>query len=168
MLADDDSSTRVKRTREKALAKEARFTAARVRLQAAIVEYATRGVAIHGALAPTVVGAPSVNIDDEDATEKKEQRLLKRKLPSPKDGWNDGKGATIGAFDDKHMLLQYLFDIFWELRGVLKEHVATSPAANKSAESSLGVKRANLPDPEVSEEKLEAMAVCEASELGLN
>jgi len=44
------------------------------------------GVAIHGAVPFQVAGSPSVKVDDEDAAEKKAQRLLKRKLPSPNDG----------------------------------------------------------------------------------
>ncbi len=67
------------------MAEEARLTASRVRLQAAIAELAMFVVAIHGAVPFAVAGSPSVKVDDEDATDKKAQRLLKRKLPSPKD-----------------------------------------------------------------------------------
>ena len=101
-----------KEPREKALAKEARLTAFRVRLQAVKAELAAYGVAIHGAVPSAVAGSPSVNVDDEDAADKKAHRLLKRKIPSPKDGWKNGKGATIVAFSDKNRLLQHLFDIF--------------------------------------------------------
>ena len=61
-----------------------------------------------------------------------------------------------------------MFDIFWKLRGVLREQVAAAPAASNSAERSLGAKRANLPDLEDYEDKQEAMSVCEALELGMN
>ena len=87
-------------------------------------------VAIHGAVPFAVAGGPSVKVDDEDASDKNAQRLLKRKLPSPKDGWKDGKGAIIVAFSDKNMMLQHLFDIFWELRGVLRDQAAAAPAAS--------------------------------------
>jgi hypothetical protein len=43
-----------------------------------------------------------------------------------------------------------------------------APAASNSAERSLGVKRTNLQDPEDYEDKLAAMPVCEALELGMN
>ena len=86
MLLDDNSSAGAKRINEKALAEEARLTAARVMLQDAIAEMAAYGVAIHGALPPAVAGSPSIKVDDENASDKKAQRLLKRKLPSPKDG----------------------------------------------------------------------------------
>ncbi len=105
VLLDDDFSVAAKRIREKVLAEEARLTAARIRLQAAGAELAAYGVAIHGAM-PPASGSSSVKVDDEDAADKKAQRLLKRKLPSPKDGWKDGKGATIVAFADKNRLLQ--------------------------------------------------------------
>jgi hypothetical protein len=78
----------------------------------------------------------------------------------------DGKGATIVAFSDKNRLLQQ--DMFWKLRGVLRDQAAAAPVASNSAERSLGVKHANLPDLEDYENKLDAMSVCKALELGLN
>jgi hypothetical protein len=116
LLLDDDSSAGAKKTKEKALAEEARLTTARARLQAARAEWVAYGVAIHGAVPFAFAGRPSVKVDDEDATDKKAQRLLKKKLPSPNDGWKDGKGATIAAFSDKNRLLQHMFDILWKLR----------------------------------------------------
>ncbi len=86
VLLDDDSSAAAKRIREKVLAEEARLNAGRIRLQADRAELAAYGVAIHGAMPPAVTGSPSVKVDDEDAADNKAQRLLKRKLPSPKDG----------------------------------------------------------------------------------
>ena len=68
-------------TRHKALSKEARLTTARSMLVVAMGELAAYGVAIH---APTLSlgGASCAKPNDEDVLEKKEQRLLKRKLPS--------------------------------------------------------------------------------------
>ncbi len=86
VLLDDDSSASAKRIREKVMAEESRLDAARVRLQVARAELAAYGVAIHGALPSAIAGNPSVKVDDEDAAEKKAQRLLKRKFPSPKNG----------------------------------------------------------------------------------
>jgi hypothetical protein len=159
VLLDDDSSAAAERIRDKVLAEEARLTAARVGLQAARAKLAAYGVAIHGATPFATAGSPSVKADDEDAADEKAQRLLKRKLPSPKDGWKDEKGAMIVAFSDKNRLLQQLFDIFWKLRGVLRDQASAAPAASNAAERALGVKRANLPDPEDYEDKLEAMSV---------
>jgi hypothetical protein len=47
-----------------------------------------------------------------DGVSDERDSFLKKKLPSPKDGWKNGKGATITAFSDKNRLLQHLFDIF--------------------------------------------------------
>ena len=168
MLLDDDSSARAKRTKKKALAEEARLLAACVRLQVAKAELAAYVVAIHGAVPSAIAGSPSVKFDDEDAADKKAQRLMKMKLPSPKDGWKDGKRATIVAFSDKNTLLQQLLNIFWKLRGVLRDQATATLAASNSTERSLGVERANLSDPEDYEDKQEAMSVCEALEFGLN
>ena len=52
-------------------------------------------MAVHGAHAPQAASAGAARSDDEDAVEKKELRMLKRKLPSPKDGWKDAKGVTL-------------------------------------------------------------------------
>jgi hypothetical protein len=86
VLLDDDSSAATKRIKDKVLAEEARLTVARVKLQAARAELAAYGVAIPGALPSTAARCPSVKVDNEDAADKKAQRLLKRKLPSPKVG----------------------------------------------------------------------------------
>jgi hypothetical protein len=45
-------------------------------------------------------GALGAKLDDKDAIEKKEERLLKKKLPSPKDGCKDVKDSIIAAFAD--------------------------------------------------------------------
>ena len=54
------------------------------------------------------------------------------------------------------------------MRGILREQAAAAPAATNATDKSLGFKRANLLDPEDYEEKLEALSVCEALELGMN
>ena len=51
---------------------------------------------------------------------------------------------------------------------MLREQAAATPAASSSAERSLRVKRAILPDPEDYEDKMEDMSVCETLELSLN
>ena len=85
-LGDDDVSAGAKRTREKTLAEEARLVTARAELKAARNALAAYGIAVHGASAPLPGAASSSKLDDEDALEKKENRMLKRKLPAPKDG----------------------------------------------------------------------------------
>ncbi len=105
MLADDESSAGAKRTMDNTLYEEAKHTTARDTLTVARAALAAYGVAISGAFAPIVGGAASAKINDEDVVEK-EQRLLKRKLPSPKDGWKDPKGVIIFVFAYRHLLLQ--------------------------------------------------------------
>jgi hypothetical protein len=168
LLGDDDSSTGAKRIKDKTLAEEARLSATRGKLQTARADLAAYGVAIHGASAPVITSAASAKIDDDVAAEKKELRLLKRKLPAPKDGWKDTKGATISVYTYRHLLYQQLFEIFWKLREVLRQQAAAAPDAINTAERALGVKWANLRDPEEFEDKLETMTVCHALELGLN
>jgi len=85
LLGDDDASVWAKWFRKNNIAEEARLTTSRGRLQAARAELTTYGVAVHGASAPAQHRAKSPARDDEDATINKEQKLLKRKLPSPKD-----------------------------------------------------------------------------------
>ena len=50
----------------------------------------------------------------------------------------------------------------------MRDQSSAAPAPSNAAERALGVKRANLPDPEDYEDKLKAMSVCESLELGLN
>ncbi len=54
------------------------------------------------------------------------------------------------------------------MREALRQQVAALPDADNAAKGSHGAKRANLPDPEEFEDKLEAMTVCQALELGMN
>ncbi len=120
-LRDDDASAPTKRIREKVLAEETRLNAARVKLLAARVELAAFAVASCGAASSGAAGTSTVKLDEDDSLDKWELRLLKRKLPSPKDGWKDAKGATIVSFSNRHMLFQNIFDMFWKLRGVQRE-----------------------------------------------
>ncbi len=105
-LGDDDVSAGGKRIREKTLAEEARLVAARAELKVAWNSLVAYGIAVHGASAPLPGPASSNKLDDEDALEKKENMMLKRKLPSPKDGWKDVKGMTIQLYSDKNTLYQ--------------------------------------------------------------
>jgi hypothetical protein len=137
-------------------------------LQATLEDLTAYGVAIHGASAPAIASAIIAKHGDEDVTEKKELKLLKRKLQAPKDGWKDSKDATILVYTDRHLIFQHFFEIFWKLREVIRQQAAAAPDADNAAERSLGVKRANLPDPEESEDKLKTMTVCQVLDLGLN
>jgi hypothetical protein len=112
LLLDDDASAPAKRIREKVLAEETKLNAARVRLLAARAELAAFAVATCGAASLGAAGTSTVKLDEDDSLDKKESKLLKRKLPSPKDGWKDARGATIVSFSDRHMLFQNIFDMF--------------------------------------------------------
>ena len=168
MLPDGDASAPAKRIREKVLVEETMLNAARGRLLAARAELAAFAVAACGAASSGVAGTSTAKLNEDDTLERKESRLLKRKLPSPKDGWKDARGANIVSFADRHRLFQNIFDMFWKLRGVLREQAEAAPVAANAAERALGVKRSNLPDPDDFEERLEAMTVREVLELGLN
>jgi len=89
---------------KKTLAEEARLVTAREDMKAARGSLATYGMAVHGAQAPQVASAGTARSDDEDAVEKKELRMLKRKLPSLKDGWKDAKGVNLHVHADKNIL----------------------------------------------------------------
>jgi hypothetical protein len=86
LLFDDDSSAGAKRAREKRLAEEARLITPRADLEVARGSLATYGMPVHGAQAPQAASAGTGRSDNEDDAEKKELRMLKRKLPIPKDG----------------------------------------------------------------------------------
>jgi hypothetical protein len=58
--------------------------------------------------------------------------------------------------------------MLFKLRDLLRDQAEASPNARNEVERSKGVKRANLPDPEDYDDKLEAMIVCDTLELGLN
>jgi len=94
-LGDDDVTAVAKRIREKTLAEEARLVAARAESKVARNSLAAYGIAVHGASAPLPRAATSSKLDDEDALEKKENMMLIRKLPSPKNDRKDVKGMTI-------------------------------------------------------------------------
>ena len=158
-LGVDDSSAGAKRVREMTLAEEARLIAARVSLKAARDSLAAYGIAVHGTPVPIQGAVPCSKLEDEDASEKKEMRMLKRELPSPKDGWKDLKGMTIQMYSDRNLLYQQLFDIFWKLHTMVRDQAAAAPDASNAAERALGVRRANLPDPDDYAEKMEAMTI---------
>ncbi len=61
-----------------------------------------------------------------------------------------------------------MLGIFLKVRGVLREQAKLAPMPSNAAERALTAKRANLPDPEDYDAKLEAMTVCLALELGMN
>jgi hypothetical protein len=86
LLSDDDASAPAKRIGEKVLAEETRLNAARVRLLAARAELTFFAVAYCGAASLGAAETSTVKIDEDDSLDKKESRLLKRKLPLPKDG----------------------------------------------------------------------------------
>ncbi len=75
-----------------------------MRLLAAKAELAAFALASCGAASLGAAGTSTVKLDEDDSLDKKELRLLKRKLPSPKDGWKDAIGATIVSFSDRHKL----------------------------------------------------------------
>ena len=129
-LGDDDSSTGAKRIREKTLAEEARLVAARAELKSARSSLAAYGIAVHGASTPLKGVASSSKPDDEDAPEKKEKMMLKRKLPSPKDGWKNVKGMTIRMYSERNTLYQHVYDIFWKMRTMVRDQATAAPDAS--------------------------------------
>ena len=137
-LGDEDVSPGAKRIREKTLAEEARLVAAKAELKAANFFLTPYGIAVHGASAPLPRAASSSKLDDEDTLEKKENMMLKRKLPFPKDGWKDVKGMTIHMCSDKNTLYQQPYDIFWKLRTMVRDHATAAPDASNAPERALG------------------------------
>ena len=170
-LKEDDATLVAKVIRDMASVEEARLNGARVRLNAAVDRLTVYSLAKLGS-APRAAGThPAVTKDEDEAAEKlekKEKKLLKRKLPAPKDGWLDKKGIILHTFRDRHRLFQYLTDMFFKLRDILREQAVAAPTALNEAERSKGVRRANLPDPEDYDDKMEAMSVCGTLELWLN
>jgi len=61
-----------------------------------------------------------------------------------------------------------LIDMFFKMRDLLRDQAEDAPTTLNEAERSKGVKRANLPDPEDYDDKLEAMTVCATLKMGLN
>ena len=58
--------------------------------------------------------------------------------------------------------------MLFKLRDLMRDQAEVAPTALNEAKRSKGVTRANLPDPEDYDDKLEAMTVCATLELGLN
>jgi hypothetical protein len=170
-LKEDDASAAAKVVRDMVNVEETRLAAARGRLAAARDSLTAYSLAKLGAgpQAATVLAVPKVDEDDAaEKQEKKDKKLLKRKLPAPKDGWLDKKGIILHTFRDRHCLFQHLTDMFFKLRDLLRDQAEAAPTAHNEAERSKGVRRANLPDPEDYDDTLEAMTVCATLELGLN
>ena len=170
-LKEDDATLVAKVIRDMASVEEARLNGARVRLNAAVDRLTAYSLAKLGSGPRAAAAHPAVAKDEDEAAEKlekKEKKLLKRKLPAPKDGLLDKKGVILHTFRDRHCLFQHLTDMFFKLRDLLRDQAEAAPSALNEAERSKGVRRSNLPDPEDYDEKLEAMTVCETLELGLN
>ena len=61
-----------------------------------------------------------------------------------------------------------MFDIFWKLRTMVRDHATAAPNASNAPKRALGVNRANLPDHDDHADRLEAMTVSQSLEVGLN
>ena len=71
-------------------------------------------VAILGSSSRTAAW-PAIKVDEDEAErrrEKKDEKLLKRKLLVPKDGWLDKKGTVLHSYNDRHHLMHHVSDIF--------------------------------------------------------
>jgi hypothetical protein len=94
---------------DKAKVEETRLNGACARLAQASANLSAISMARFGAARHT--GARSSvkpRLDSGEAGSK----LLKRKLPAPKDGWKDAKGVTLNVFTDRHTLYQHMSNIF--------------------------------------------------------
>ena len=82
---------------EKTFVEEARLNGARARLSAARESLATYSVAILESSSRTAAWhAIKVHEDEaKEKREKKDKKLLRRKLPTPKDGWLGKKGIVL-------------------------------------------------------------------------
>ena len=103
---DDSDVTKVTGiVRDIAKVKEARLNGARARLEQASADLCAISVPRFGADRQTGSGSSSKpRLDAGEARSK----LLKRKLPSPKDGRKDAKGVTLNVFTDRHCLYQHM------------------------------------------------------------
>ncbi len=48
--------------------------------------------------------------------DKEINKLMKRKLPAPMDGWKYPKGVTLRVFTNRYCMYQHVANIFWNLR----------------------------------------------------
>jgi hypothetical protein len=89
-LKDDDFSPVAKLVRDRTNVEEARLNGARARLATARDRLAACTIATRGVVATRATVVPAVLSPDEDEVaekqEKKDKKILKRKLPAPKDG----------------------------------------------------------------------------------
>jgi hypothetical protein len=114
-LRDDGASLAARIVKDKTSVKEALLNGARARLFNARDSLAIFSVAFLGSSPRAIVGhaIPKMNEDEvEEIREKKNNKLLKRKLPSPKDGWLDKKGIVLHSCRDRHHLLHHLSYMF--------------------------------------------------------
>ena len=165
-LDDADQSKVAGLVRDKAKTEEARLNGARARLAQASADLAATSVARFGASRQPGSGSTLKPKDADDFGKK--SKMLKRKLPAPKDGWKDAKGVTLNVFTDRHCLYQHATNIFWKLREELRVEANRAPDASNEAERAEGVKRADLPDPDDYDDALASMSACESLELGIN
>ncbi len=141
-LADDNSSDGVARIRARASVEEARLISARQRLAAATENLRAFSVAKFGA---TSKSARPKN--KQDSSVGKDKKHLKRKLPTPKDGYLDPKGIIIRFFTYRHCLFQPLSNMFVKMREMIKGQSNLTPDGLNIAKRAEGVKRVNLLNP---------------------
>ncbi len=88
-LKDNDATPVAKVIRDMTNVEEARLNGARVRLNAAVDRLTAYSLAILGSVLRAATTHLAVTKDEDEVAEKlekKEKKLLKRKLPAPKDG----------------------------------------------------------------------------------
>ncbi len=123
-MDDADASKVARIIRDKAKVEEARLNGARARLAHASTDLSAISVARFGAARQTGYGSNfRPRLDAGEAGSK----LLKRKLPAPKDGWKDAKGVTMTVFTDRHCLYRHLSNIFWQMRVQLRDEANLAP-----------------------------------------
>ena len=106
-LKDDDVSAAAKVARDMVNVEETRLAATRARLAAARDSLAAYSLAKLGAKprSATVQAVPKADEDHvAEKQEKKDKKLLKRKLSAPKDGWLDKRNIILHTFRDRHRL----------------------------------------------------------------
>ncbi len=97
---DDVDATKGSRViREKTKVEEARLYGSRTRLAQASADLASIFVARFGIARQPNTGI-IIRYPQADTVEA-DNKLRKRKLPAPRDGWKDAKGVTISDFSDR-------------------------------------------------------------------
>jgi len=113
-LKDTDASPVAMIVKERTSVEEARLNGARARLTTSRDSLTTFCVAIFGS-SPRTVAWLAVKVDEDEAEEKRERKdgkLLERKLLAPNDGWLDTKGIFLHSYQDRHRLLQHVLNVF--------------------------------------------------------